>query len=372
MEPKHVLHVTTVHGRFDIRIFHKECASLARSGYRVTLLVGDGLGDEVKCGVRIVDIGRVGAGRVARMTEQPRRVLARIAQELPDLVHVHDPELLPVAWRLASRGRRVVYDAHEDVPRQILTKQWLPRPIRPLVALGFELFENAAVRRVTGVVAATPHIRDRFLAIQPRTVDVCNFPFLDELAPAASEQPSVRQRMVCYVGSITRTRGALELLAAMGHLPDVRLVLCGAFEDGELEAEMRAHPGWRQVDYRGFLDRDGVAAVLREASVGLVTLQPMPSYLDSLPIKMFEYMSAGLPVVASDFPLWRGIVVPNGCGLCVDPLDPAAIARAVRTILDSPQEGAQMGRAGRRAVLEHYNWPRAEQRLLEFYAALLR
>lgn len=371
MEPKHVMHVTTVHGRFDIRIFHKECVSLARSGYRVTLLVGDGLGEEVKGSVRVVDIGRSSAGRTARMREQPGRVVARIAQEKPDLVHVHDPELLPVAWRLASAGVCVVYDAHEDVPRQILTKQWLPRAARPFVSRVFEVFENAAARRLAGVVAATPHIRNRFLAVQPRTVDVCNFPFVDELAPSPVGQQARRQRSACYVGSITRTRGALELMAATGMLPDVRLILCGEFEDAGLEAEMRAHPGWRQVDYRGFLGRDGVASVMREASVGLVTLQPMPSYLDSLPIKMFEYMSAELPVVASDFPLWREIVVPNRCGVCVNPLDPAAIADAVRTILDTPQTGEQMGRAGRRAVLEQFNWPRAEQRLLEFYAALL-
>ncbi|WP_293430403.1 glycosyltransferase family 4 protein [Piscinibacter sp.] len=366
------MHVTTVHGRFDIRIFHKECISLARAGYQVTLLVGDGLGDEAKSGVRIVDIGRSSAGRIARMREQPRRVFARIAQENPDLVHVHDPELLPVAWRLAATGARVVYDAHEDVPRQILTKHWLPRSVRPFVSQAFEVFENAAVRRLTGVVAATPHIRNRFLLIQPRTVDVCNFPFVDELARSPVGEHSGRQRAACYVGSITRTRGALELVAAMAMLPDVRLILCGGFEDAALEAEMRKHPGWRQVEYRGFLDRDGVAAVMREASVGLVTLQPMPSYLDSLPIKMFEYMSAGLPVVASDFPLWFDIVVPNRCGVCVNPLDPAAIADAVRTILDAPQTGEQMGRSGRCAVLEQYNWPRAEQNLLEFYAALLR
>ncbi len=366
---QHVVHVTTVHPRDDIRIFRKECVSLARAGYRVTQVVGDGLGDADAGGVHIVDIGPRPAGRLARMHQQPRAALAAVLAAQPALVHLHDPELLPLGVQLARRGLPVVYDAHEDVPRQILTKQWIPAALRGVVSAAFEWYENRQVARLSAVAAATPHIAARFAKVAPRAVNVSNFPRTDELAPPAEAVP--RERAVCYVGGLMRTRGLLQMVRAMPQAPGVTLVLCGTFEDAAFEAELRAEPGWAQVQYLGQVDRSTVRSVLARCSAGLVTLLPMPSYLDSLPIKMFEYMSAELPVIASNFPLWQGIVQATGCGLCVDPADPRAIAQAVLSYVDHPARVFAAGRAGRRAVLHTYHWPAAERELLALYAQLL-
>lgn len=376
--PRHpVVHLTTVHPRDDIRIFRKECVSLAQAGYEVVQVVGDGLGDAVVQGVRIVDIGPRPAGRLARMRKQPAKALAAVRALHPALVHLHDPELLPVGVRLAREGLTVVYDAHEDVPRQLLTKQWIPAWARRPLSAAFEVYENHRVRQLAAVVGATPHITQRFAAVARRSVNVSNFPFLDELAPAATPQDAPaadharREQAVCYVGGIFLTRGAFSMVRALTHLPGVRLLLCGRFEDAATEAALRAEPGWAQVDYLGVLGREGVREVMARSRAGLVTLLPLPSYLDSLPIKMFEYMSASLPVIASDFPLWRDIVQRHACGLCVDPSDPAAIAQAIRQVLDDPAAAQAMGRSGREAVHAHYHWPRAEADLLALYRSLL-
>jgi hypothetical protein len=180
-----------------------------------------------------------------------------------------------------------------------------------------------------------------------------------------------RENAVCYVGGIFLTRGAFSMVRALTHLPGVRLLLCGRFEDAATETALRAEPGWAQVDYLGVLGREGVREVMARSRAGLVTLLPLPSYLDSLPIKMFEYMSASLPVIASDFPLWRDIVQRHACGLCVDPSDPSAVAQAIRQVLDDPAAAQAMGRAGREAVHAHYHWPRAEAELLALYRSLL-
>ena len=290
----------------------------------------------------------------------------------------------------------MVYDAHEDVPRQLLTKQWIPAWARRPLSAAFEVYENHRVRQLTAVVGATPHITQRFAAVARRSVNVSNYPFLDELAPdVASSSASAggaddisdlaaagagrpppaggppRESAVCYAGGIFLTRGAFSMVRALPLLPGVRLLLCGRFEDAATEAALRAEPGWAQVDYLGVLGRDGVREVMARSRAGLVTLLPLPSYLDSLPIKMFEYMSASLPVIASDFPLWRDIVQRHACGLCVDPSDPAAIAQAIRQVLDDPAAAQAMGQAGREAVHAHYHWPRAEAELLALYRSLL-
>lgn len=386
-----IVHLTTVHPREDIRIFRKECVSLAQAGYEVVQIVSDGLGDAQVQGVRILDLGPRPAGRLARMRQQPTKALAAVRRCRPALVHLHDPELLPLGAKLAREGLTVVYDAHEDVPRQLLTKQWIPAWARRPLSAVFELYENHLVRQLAAVVGATPHITQRFAAVARRSVNVSNFPFLDELAPelasprgaddvssapvlGAGRPPASRtsrENAVCYVGGIFLTRGAFSMVRALPLLPGVRLLLCGRFEDAATEAALRAEPGWAQVDYLGVLGRDGVREVMARSRAGLVTLLPLPSYLDSLPIKMFEYMSASLPVIASDFPLWRDIVQRHDCGLCVDPSDPAAIARAIRQVLDDPAAAQAMGRAGREAVHAHYHWPRAEAELLALYRSLL-
>jgi hypothetical protein len=363
-----IAHVTTVHPRYDIRIFRKECVSLAAAGHETHLVVGDGLGNEMRDGVHIIDIGEPPRGRLARMREQPRKALQALRDLRPAVVHFHDPELLRIGVRLAREGHTVVYDAHEDVPRQILTKQWIAAPLRRPLAWLFERYENALARRLSAVVAATPHIAERFAAVQPRSISVCNFPLLEELsAPAAG---LARENAVCYVGGITRTRGIRELVRALERAPGVRLILCGHFEDAALEAEVRAQPGWSQVEYLGQVGRAQVREVMARSRAGMVTLLPMPSYMDALPIKMFEYMSAGLPVIASDFPVWRDIVVTQQCGVCVDPTRPDAIADAIRTLLGSSETAERMGAAGRRAVDGRYNWPHEERRLLDFYRTL--
>ena len=128
--------------------------------------------------------------------------------------------------------------------------------------------------------------------------------------------------------------------------------------------------GWRQVEALGFVDREGVRAMVARSMAGLVVLHPTINYIDALPVKMFEYMSAGIPVIASNFPPWKEIIEGAKCGLCVDPLDPGEIAGAIQFIVEHPEEAEQMGKNGRRAVERRYNWEMGEKKLLEFYSGL--
>jgi glycosyltransferase involved in cell wall biosynthesis len=239
-----------------------------------------------------------------------------------------------------------------------------------LLSKGIAFYESWACAQFDGVIGATPIIRDKFLSINPNTIDINNFPLLHELENTSSW--SDKRSAVCYVGGIAQTRGIQEVCAAMGQLQsDAQLNLVGEFSEPALKQQVQTLPGWQRVNAMGFVDRQGVREILRYSMAGLVTFHPQPNHIDAQPNKMFEYMSAGIPVIASDFPLWRGIVVGNDCGLVVDPLKPDEIAKAIDTLVANPDMAQRMGENGRRAVENRYNWPIEEQKLLAFYSTVL-
>ena len=365
-----VAHLTCVHPRVDTRIFHKMCCSLVDHGVDVKLIIADGMGNQAHTGVDIIDVG-ASKNRLDRIINAPARVFKKAVEVDADLYHLHDPELIPIGLKLKNRGNRVVFDSHEDVPRQILNKPYLSPPVRWSISYALRLYEAWACRQLDGVIGATPFIRQKFLKINPNTVDINNFPISSEIG--AERAWDSKKAEVCYVGGISRIRGIEQMVQAFGQVQNgIRLNLCGSFSEPNLERACTALPAWGAIIQHGFLNRAGVRRVMGRSIAGLVTLHPTPNHIDSQPVKMFEYMSAGIPVIASDFPLWREIVLGNQCGLCVDPMDSVAIANAINYLAQHPREARQMGENGLRAVRERYNWPREENKLLAFYNRILQ
>jgi glycosyltransferase involved in cell wall biosynthesis len=364
-----VTHLTSVHPRYDTRIYIKMCVSLAKNkDFNVGLIVADGKGDELKNNVSIYDVGARTGGRLSRMTKTVKRVFSKAKELDADIYHLHDPELIPIGIKLKKLGKKVIFDAHEDLPKQLLGKPYLNKPIKIILSKGLEIYEKLICKKFDYIVTATPHIRDKFLKINKNTVDINNFPILGELSNTISW--AEKKNEVCYVGGISKIRGIKEIIKALELTDNIKLNLAGSFSEADIEKEVKNYKGWQNVIELGFLDRKAVNNTMAKSKAGMVTLHPIINYIDALPVKMFEYMAAGLPIIASNIPLWKEIVEGNNCGICVNPLEPKEITDSINYIIAHPKEAEKMGKNGKKAVIEKYNWDIEEKKLFDVYERL--
>lgn len=368
---KKIAHLSTAHIRYDTRILVKECAVLSQKGFEVYLLVADGLEVEEQHGVFIKSINKP-SGRLKRMTFGVNELFDRAIELDADLYHLHDPELLRIALKLKKANKKVIYDAHEDIEAQVLSKYWIPKAVRSLVGREIKKYTESIVSKLDGLVTATPGIHNTFARKAKNSATVCNYPILKEFDISTTSKiirPVLPEgQYIAYVGGITETRGMRQLVAAMESFKgELKLCLAGKIKPFSYKEELTAIDGWQNVDYLGFLDRDQVSSLLVGAVAGVVTLHPTKAYVDSLPVKMFEYMAAGIPVIASNFPLWQQIIEEADCGLCVNPFSVTEITEAVRFLIENPARAKEMGINGKHVAFERYNWDNEAEKLVSLY-----
>lgn len=370
-----ILHLTTLHPRVDSRIYFKEVKALAVSlPHKVILMVADGKGNknDEKNNISVHDLGVLGGGRLGRWLFGSWRAFSAIKKNRPAVVHFHDPELIPLAILLKIIGFKVIYDIHEDLPSQILSKEWLPEILRKPIAEIMRCLECLAAKVFDAIVPATPKIAERFPV--DKTAIIQNFAVVKEMLGSMQVSYIQRPKAFAYAGYIAKARGIFEVVQALHMLHEIngiRFDLAGKFTQRGLEEELKLLPGWPLVKFHGWLSREQLALFLGSVRAGLVLHHPIPNEIDAQPIKLYEYMSAGLPIIASNFPLLKQIIEDVGCGLIVDPLDIRAIAAAMRWILEHPADAEAMGQRGRQAILRIYNWDVEAVKLINLYNKIL-
>jgi len=366
---KKIVQFSTVHPAFDIRVFHRECCTLAAAGYE-TCFVTPHERDEVVQGVHICAVAPP-RNRVDRILRTTWQVFRRCLAENGVVYHFHDPELIPIGILLKLWGKRVIYDAHEDTPRDILMKHYIPKVLRHPVSALVEWVEMAGMLAFDGLISATPAIGRRFP--NRKNVTVQNFPIQDEYPTDPGVPFAQRPNNLIYAGLISEGRGLKEMIQATSLLPldlGARLVLAGWWVPSDLKAQAQRLNGWSSVNSLGTISRQDLLKEYGRARLALVLFHPGPNHTEAQPAKLFEYMLAGLPVVASNFPHWRKFVADENCGILVNPTDPADIAKAVHWILTHPEEAEAMGKRGQNLIMQRYNWNVEAANLLALYERL--
>lgn len=364
------VHFTTVHPRTDPRIRIKEVASVAnRMMGKTALYVYDGKGDERDLnGFDVIDVGVPRGGRLSRFIVGGSKMLFAVIKARPQVAHFHDPELILIAILLKMFGIRVIYDVHEDLPKQVLSKPYIPVGFRPFASWIVACLERMSTKCFDAVVLAGETLSPRFPS--DKSVVVHNYPLADEFQVCEGAPRSRRTgATLVYVGGVTEKRGILTTLEAMARLgrPEIKLILAGACQPPELLETLKKHKAWPQVEYLGWADRNTVADALARADIGLVTLHSEPNYIQSYPTKMYEYMAAGLPFIASNFDFWRGLLKGYDCCTFADAESSISVAGAVETLLNDAKRRELMAHEGQRAISEKFSWSHEEEVLVGLY-----
>lgn len=359
-----VCHFTSAHDWNDDRIYLKECYSLAQNGYEV-YLVAEGTDKQIN-GINVVGCGNKPEGRKARFWDFAKKIYRKALELDCDIYHFHDPELLPYGIKLKNAGKKVIFDSHEDVPAQIMSKYWIPASLRWGVSKLYKAYESYAVAKFDAVITATPAIAKKFEGRAKKVVVINNYPRLDDIV-FQTKPFEERPAAVCYAGGLDAIRGGKVMVEALADLQDVELVLAGSCD----EEIKNIISGGANIRYLGKVDRKGINDMYRDSIAGLVLLKPLERYKESKPVKMYEYMAAGLPFICSDFPLWRELVNETGAGICVPWNNLKDIREAIDKLISDRKVAKEMGRRGRRYVEEKYSWNIESRALLYAYEDIL-
>lgn len=280
--------VTSVHPADDPRIRYKSIGTLVEDGWVVTYACSEpGPQDESDVVVR-----HLSGSRLARSLH----ALWIMVRTRSDVMVIHDPELLIGAVPIAMIRRKVsvVFDLHENLPAQLRTRTETPALLRRATSSMAALVLRLAEQVVT-ITLAEPGYQSLFRRQHPVFENLPISGTLPMRTPGASG--------VVYVGDVTRERGALLLLEAVGRLDDVPLILIGRCRPDLIE-ELTTMADRLDVDLSmpGYLPYGEAWELASSSLVGVSPLMALPNYRQSLPTKIYEYRSVGLVAVASDLP----------------------------------------------------------------------
>ena len=361
--------MTSVHNQKDVRIFQKECISLVKAGYEVFLVAPgeNGIADKV----HIIGFGENETKRWKRVLFSPRKVY-RLAKKVDaDIYHFHDPELLPYGFLLKKRGKKVIFDSHENLFLQMEEKSYIPIIFRKLFGKLFSGFLKIICRSFDAIISVDPQICDKYNKINSNTVLVSNFPIIeDEICN--TKAPDNR---IAFAGGVDQQWNHIAIIKALEKTDEkINYTICGRVDNNYLEM-MKNLPGWNQVDYLGVLPHKQVLHILNTSRIGVALCNYSNNTNQKLGTlgntKLFEIMMTGIPVICTKFVLWEKIIREYECGICIDdPQDSVQIAAAINYILDNPQTARHMGKQGRTAVRDKFNWKIEEKKLLDLYYRL--
>lgn len=355
----------------DIRVFHKECTSLVKAGYEVSMVCPNAV-SRVQDGVNIYGVDYHETGERARFFLLPRLLFEKAVSLDADIYHFNDPASIPYGVKLKKMGKKVIFDAFEDHPSLWMNRgSGIKGLMFKLIGWAYKHYEMLQAKKFDGILVCYHWTKERLQKVNPNVELVLNFPIVNR--DEVKERPlrTSGEISVCYAGTISEDWNIPTVIDAVDKVEGVTFNLAGWTGD-ELMNRMKSQNGWKKVHFFGKLPKAEVnTKVYDKSDIGVAFYHYSPLCHGKVGNmsnnKLFEYLLMGMPVICTDFDLWKDVVEGNRCGLCVNPSDTDGIANAIKYIQEHPEEAYQMGLNGQKAALEKYNWDSQEKILFNTY-----
>lgn len=357
----------------DVRVFEKECTSLVKAGYEV-YLVSPNAKEEIKNGVHIIGVSYNKSGTFNRLFTLPKLLYKKALSLNADIYHFNDPSSLRFGSKLKRKGKKVVFDSFEDHPTLIFEKKSLPYLLQFIISKVYSVYEFYNCKNFDGIISCYHWTQKRLSSACKNSQLVFNFPIL-KATPVRKE--NIESTTICYAGLFSRMWYIDNILYALDQIENVQFNLAGNPANGTYLKTLNSNPGWQKVNYLGQIEHSEVYdRVYLKSSIAMALLDYIPLCKGNIGNlsnnKLFEYMLAGLPVICTDFKLWKEVVERNNCGICINPRNINEIVDAINYLLNNPDIAFKMGKNGREAIFREYNWDTQSQKLLSVYEELTK
>lgn len=361
-----ICHVTSAHNRYDGRIFLKQCTSLAKK-YDVTLLCCDTLGDEVKNNVKIKSINRKFNNIFERMFLSKKYLKNKCLEIDADIYEFHDSELLSLAKYMKSKGKKVIFDSHEDYPALFLEREWIPNVFRKILKIIYEKYEIKVLKKFDYVFCASDHIKNRIEKSNNNCEVIPNFPILDSIKKNRNKSKKI---IICFAGGIGKDWNHETIVNAIQNMDNVKYLIAGNCKE-EYMNELKKIDINNKVEFLGRLKYDEVKEMYSKSDIGiaLCSYRPNIDYKNgSIGItKIFEYMMFELPVIFTDFKIYKKINNKSQFGIAVNPYSVEDVKKAIRCFQKDNTKMVEYSKNGRNLVVTEYNWNVLEEKLFMIY-----
>lgn len=369
-----IVHITDVHPRHDARILKRQAVSLAEAGHEVVLVTGDGRPNEIYKGVKITSYSDQEMSKKERLGLMffKRKFLNYLLSFNADIYQFHDFEIIEIGRALKNKGKHVIFDSHENW-LDIIPVQYTKTIVgRSLLKWILPLYYKRVVSQFDAVFSVSPNMVDVLKKYNPRSYMVSNFP---SIKGVESIEETVKENYFVYQGVVYRSSNQEAIVKAITDTAeDVKYNIIG-----KMANEMRDRIGKvdkkKRVVLIDWIEKSKLDVIMKKSLGGFVILDYVPTccgkegQLGSN--KIFEYMLCGLPVICTDFILWKKLIIDKyKCGICVTPGDTEQIQKSIEWIIRNPKEAIEMGKRGREAVLKEFNWENELSTYLSYYQGI--
>jgi glycosyltransferase involved in cell wall biosynthesis len=363
-----VCHLTTAHPRFDNRIFAKECISLSKAGFEVILLVGDGKGSAIESGVNIYDLGLY-TKTLKRIFLAPFIFTFMALKKKASIYHFHDPELIITGLTLRMLGKKVIYDIHEDYATSIIHRDYIPRPLKKVASYFWLAFENT-ISVLLHQIIAEKYYQHRF----PKAIQILNYPIISAQSPKKNH--GIGETLI-YTGNISEERGALIHTEILNYTDEINILMvgyCSRITRNKIRSTTNKKINQLNViGVDSYISYSDIKKKYEQDSFlcGLAIFPESLHFREKELTKFFEYMQYGIPIICSNFPVWKNLIEGNKCGISVNPYSKDDIHTAIIFLKENPIKAKEMGQNGIKAVKNQFNWGIESEKLIDLYKTLI-